>query len=112
LKFLHQSQQQTTRPGNIKTKSSATTSAGVKHPPQKPKVSLPITNRVVLSTVQNKPAKVSPRPITSKPKVPQTTTIKSEKPRSAPIPKKVTKLVNILLINIVVFLIIDTSYGN
>jgi hypothetical protein len=106
LEFLHESQkqlQQTSRTADIKTRSSANINVRVKQPPQKPKVSPPITNRVASSTVQNKTAKVPPRPIIPKPKILQTTTIKLEKSRSAPIPKKVTDLINILLINIVVF---------
>jgi len=106
LDLLHESQQQpkqTTRADNTKTTSSSNISASVRHPPQKPKVSPPVTNRAAPSTVKNKTAKVPPRSIPPKPKAPQTTTVKSEKPRPASIPKKVTNFVNILLINILVF---------
>jgi hypothetical protein len=108
LEFLHefqQPQQQTNPVVNHKTASPAKTTASVKQPPQKPKVSPPITKNRVPSTptVQNKTPKVVPKSVPSKPKVPQTTSTKSEKPRPAPTAKKVIHFVNILLINTIVF---------
>lgn len=114
LDFLHESQrqqpqQQTTRTSNIKTPFSPNTSASIKQPLQKPKVSPPIKNRIPPSTVQNKTVKTSPppppppRPVNLKPKTPSVTKTKLEKPRLALIPKKVINLVNILLINVIDF---------
>jgi hypothetical protein len=101
LEFLHEpQQQQTIRTSNPKTASSTNISTGVKNPPQKPKVSPSVPNGETSSKALNTTRKVSPRPVVSKPKVAQTTTvIKQDKPRSAPIPKKVTDFVDILLIN-------------
>jgi len=98
LEFLHESQL-TTRTSYIKTTPSANVNVGVKHPPQKPKVSPPLTNRVISSTIQNKTKKVATHPNISKPKIPQATTRKLEKPPSTSSAKKVTNLLNILLIN-------------
>jgi hypothetical protein len=106
LKFLHdpqQQQHQTMHANSTKTTSPVKTNVGMKHLPQKPKVSPPIINRVASSTVQNKTPKLSPRPNNPKPKITQTTIVKSEKPRLAPMPKKVTELANDLLINTALF---------
>ncbi|CAF3340728.1 unnamed protein product [Rotaria sp. Silwood1] len=93
LEFLHEpqqqrQQQQKTHTSNIKTTLSTNMNTGVKHSSHKPKISPPVTDRVTSSTVQSKTPKVSPRPISSKPKVSQSRTIKTEKPRSTPIPRK------------------------
>ncbi|CAF3324183.1 unnamed protein product [Rotaria sp. Silwood1] len=98
LEFLHEpqqqqrQQQQRTHTSNIKTTLSTNTNTGVKHSSHKPKISPPVTDRVTSSTVQSKTPKVSPRPISSKPKVSQSRTIKTEKPRSTPIPRKMPPL--------------------
>ncbi|CAF0725790.1 unnamed protein product [Adineta steineri] len=94
LEFLHdfQPQRQTVRTNNIKTASTLHLNTGIKHSPPKSKISPPVVSRVASPAIQNKTTKDSPRPPVSKPKVSQTTTVKTEKPRSVSSTKKQTTL--------------------
>ncbi|CAF1454047.1 unnamed protein product [Adineta steineri] len=78
LEFLHESQQpqSTIRAGSVKPTSSNNLNANTKHPLQKPRPSSSASN--------GEPTKSLSRPVTSKPKPSSVTTIKSDKPRSAP----------------------------
>lgn len=93
LPFLHdfQHQTQTMRPKTTETISKAKVNTRTKQPPpQKPKVSPPMTNRTPPSTIQNKTYKILPRPVDPKPKVPPISKNKPDKARPTSVPKKVT----------------------